>query len=217
MSQRFIAKVFRTGGSQALRLPKECQVTGTEVSVTKEHDRLVIEPLNRRGWNREFLEMIAATLPTPEFPSAKAAADAGAGLRPVTYLLDTNTCIYLLNGTHPALSKKLATFDSKDIALSSVVWFELIFGAAKSSRREAVEQRLQTFGRQLEVVPFDAAASEAAAAVRSQLEAIGKPIGPFDTLIAGHAIARSSTLVTHNTREFKRVRSLHLVDWVGGA
>jgi tRNA(fMet)-specific endonuclease VapC len=132
-------------------------------------------------------------------------------------MLDTNTCIYLLNGRHPDVARKVAAVPSSEIAVSSVVWFELMFGAAKSSKRAEAELRLRTFARQIEVVPMDAAASEAAAVVRARLEEKGTPIGSFDTLIAGHAVATKTTLVTHNTREFKRVKGLHLTDWVGGA
>ena len=64
MQKRFIAKVFRTGGSQAVRLPKECQMPGDEVAVVREEERLIIEPINKRGWSREFLEMIST--PAPE-------------------------------------------------------------------------------------------------------------------------------------------------------
>lgn len=130
------------------------------------------------------------------------------------YLLDTNTCIYLLNGRHPELAKKLASVSATEVGVSSVAWFELMFGAAKSTQRSEVEQRLRTFARQIEVVPLDAAASEAAAVVRAELEQAGKPIGSFDTLIAGHALARTATLVTHNIREFKRVRGLRTTDWI---
>lgn len=130
------------------------------------------------------------------------------------YLLDTNTCIVLLNGRHPELAKKLSSVFAKDVGISSIVWFELRFGAAKSTKRVEVDKRLQTFALQMEIAPFDAPASEAAAAIRAQLEKAGKPIGSFDTLIAGHAVALGATLVTHNLLEFKRVRGLRTTDWV---
>ncbi len=104
--------------------------------------------------------------------------------------------------------------DEVVVGVSAIVWFELMFGASKSTKRSEVERRrLRTFAGQLEVLPLDLAACEAAAAVRAQLEAVGKPIGSYDTLIAGHALALSATLVTHNTREFSRVRGLKLADW----
>ena len=65
----------------------------------------------------------------------------------------------------------------------------------------------------LRIIPFDEAAALAAAEVRIELERAGMGIGPIDTLVAGTALAHSATLVTHNTREFSRVRGLRLVDW----
>ncbi len=62
-------------------------------------------------------------------------------------------------------------------------------------------------------LPFDAAAAAEAAMVRATLEATGQPIGPYDTLLAGHAISLGFVLVTHNTIEFSRVPGLVLEDW----
>jgi antitoxin VapB len=59
MARRFIAKIFKNGGSQAIRLPKECQMPGEEVAIVREGNRLIVEPINRRGWNRDFLTMIS--------------------------------------------------------------------------------------------------------------------------------------------------------------
>jgi antitoxin VapB len=64
MRKRYIAKIFRTGGSQAIRLPKECQMPGVEVGVVREGERLVLEPIDAHGWSRQFVEMI--TTPAPE-------------------------------------------------------------------------------------------------------------------------------------------------------
>lgn len=130
------------------------------------------------------------------------------------YLLDTNTCIHLLNGRRPELAGRLAALPATDVAMSAIVWFELTFGAAKSTMRGVVEQRLRAFAHQFEILPFDEAASEAAARIRAALERAGTPIGSFDTLIAGHAMALDVTLVTDNLREFKRVRGLRAVNWV---
>lgn len=134
----------------------------------------------------------------------------------MSFLLDTNTCIYLLKGHHPELAKRISAISAKDVSTSSIVWFELMFGAAKSKQRAEVEARLRTFAGQVEILSFDSAAAEAAGEVRAALEKGGTPIGPFDTLIAGHALALKATLVTHNLREFKRVRGLSSVDWTTG-
>jgi tRNA(fMet)-specific endonuclease VapC len=66
-------------------------------------------------------------------------------------------------------------------------------------------------------LPFDAAAAAKAALVRATLEGTGSPIGPYDTLLAGHAISLGFVLVTHNTAEFSRVAGLVLEDWQASA
>lgn len=66
MRKRYVAKVFRTGGSQAIRLPKECQVQSTEVAVTKDGARLILEPLNPQGWSQEFIKTFSTPLSDDE-------------------------------------------------------------------------------------------------------------------------------------------------------
>ena len=89
--------------------------------------------------------------------------------------------------------------------------YELYYGAFKS---RDTDRNLKLLDRiAFEVVPFDAADSRAAGMVRANLEAIGRPIGPIDTLIAGQALARGLILVTANTQEFVRVEGLNCEDW----
>ena len=68
MPRRFVAKVFRTGGSQAIRLPKECRMSGEEVAVIQDGGRLILEPINARGWSQSFLEMISSPAPEDLLP-----------------------------------------------------------------------------------------------------------------------------------------------------
>ena len=127
------------------------------------------------------------------------------------YLFDTNTCIALINDTSPSLLARLRRHRSEEIGVPSPVAFELYFGAFKSRGPKlnlAVIDRMA-----FEVVPFDAADARAAGAIRSDLEARGLPIGPYDLLIAGQARARDLVLVTANTREFERVDGLKLENW----
>jgi tRNA(fMet)-specific endonuclease VapC len=63
------------------------------------------------------------------------------------------------------------------------------------------------------LLPFDAEAARRAAVVRAALERTGSPIGPCDTLLAGHAVAMGAGVVTDNQREFKRVKGLHVEPW----
>ena len=127
------------------------------------------------------------------------------------FLLDTNACIALLNQTSRVLDARIRAQPPGDIGLPAPVVFELYYGAYKSKQ---TVRNLELLGRMaFETVPFDAGDAHAAGAVRSQLEAAGRPIGPYDLLIAGQALARGLTLVTANAREFQRVSGLDWEDW----
>ena len=127
------------------------------------------------------------------------------------YLLDTNACIALLNGSPPLLVDRVRRHTSSEFGLPAPVTCELYYGAFKSQYTSRNLELLDYIA--FEVVPFDAADARAAGAVRANLEAIGRPIGPLDTLIAGQALARGLILVTANTQEFVRVEGLHCEDW----
>ena len=127
------------------------------------------------------------------------------------YLLDTNACIALLNGSPPSLVDRVRRHTSPEFGLPAPVTYELYYGAFKSKYTNRNLELLD--GIAFEVVPFDAADARAAGAVRAKLEATGRPIGPLDTLIAGQALARGLILVTANTQEFVRVEGLHCEDW----
>lgn len=100
------------------------------------------------------------------------------------------------------------------VAVSAVVAFELWYGAAKNSRRQANRQRLETFfAGPLGLVPFDDEDSRAADEVRAALESTGTPIGAYDLLIAGQVLRYDATLVTVNATEFSRVSELRWEDW----
>ena len=134
----------------------------------------------------------------------------------MNYLLDTNVCIALVNGSpagvRPRLEKVLKGRAS--VAVSAVVAFELWYGAAKSTRRQANLQRLETFfAGPLDLVAFDDEDARIAGEVRATLEAAGTPIGAYDLLIAAQALRYDATLVTANTAEFSRVPELRWQDW----
>ena len=134
----------------------------------------------------------------------------------MTYLLDTNACIALINGTPKDVRRRFqrAVASEATILVSSVVAFELWYGAAKSQRKEATTQRLEAFlAGPLEWTLFDDEDAREAGAVRAELELIGKPIGAYDVLIAGQARRRGATLVTSNVGEFERVARLTWENW----
>ena len=133
-----------------------------------------------------------------------------------TYLLDTNACIALINGTQAAVRRRFQRAVGRDsvMLLSSIVAFELWYGVAKSQRKASNAQRLDAFfAGPLEWTPFDEDDARAAGAVRAELEAAGTPIGAYDVLLAGQARRRGATLVTSNVKELGRVAGLKWEDW----
>lgn len=133
-----------------------------------------------------------------------------------TYLLDTNACIALINGTEINVRRRFKRAVAREsvILLSSIVAFELWYGVAKSQRKDSNTQRLETFlGGPLEWALFDEDDARAAGTVRAELETVGRPVGAYDVLLAGQARRRGATLVTSNTKEFARVHGLKWEDW----
>jgi len=134
----------------------------------------------------------------------------------IEYCLDTNACIALINGSSvPVRSRFKETIAGGSVVcVSTVVLHELWYGVSKSSRRESNTARLQAFlAGPFEILDWDDADARAAGEVRSQLESEGRMIGAYDALIAAQAVRRGITLVTANTKEFKRVDGLMWEDW----
>ena len=128
------------------------------------------------------------------------------------YALDTNTVIYFFkNVGHVA--EHLFSLPPHEIALPSVVLYELEVGIAKSTAPEKRRAQLNELLTVVRVLPFTENEAVISAKVRASLEQAGTPIGPLDMMIAGTALANNATLVTHNTKEFSRIDSLRLEDW----
>jgi tRNA(fMet)-specific endonuclease VapC len=129
------------------------------------------------------------------------------------YLLDTNTCIYIINRRPASVFERFAGLHIGEVAISSITGAELVFGAAKSGSPRN-QQALDKFLAPLDVLPFDEAAMRRYGALRSELERRGTPIGALDMLIAAHALALRTTLVSNNLREFRRVTGLSVENWL---
>jgi tRNA(fMet)-specific endonuclease VapC len=130
--------------------------------------------------------------------------------------LDTNVVIAVLNNrTSQVRTRMEAAIGRGDtLAVSSIVLFELRYGAAKSARPERNTQRIADFlAGPIEVLPFEPADADEAGEIRATLERAGTPIGPYDILLAAQTRRRDALLVTANTREFARVPRLKLEDW----
>jgi len=128
----------------------------------------------------------------------------------VKFLLDTNAAIAVLKG-HPGFAGNLRQHQPEDFGLPAIVMHELSFGGYKSARMAQNVARVDAL--RFQIVDFDREDALHAGEIRANLASTGTPIGPYDVLIAGQALARGLTLITHNTREFHRVPGLLIQDW----
>jgi len=134
----------------------------------------------------------------------------------VTYLLDTNACIAVINGRPSSVRARLqkALDVGAEVLVPTVVAFELWYGVAKSAYPDTNARRVETFfAGPVSLLPFQEEDARSAGRVRAALEAAGKPIGAYDLLIAGQALRHRVTLVTANAKEFGRVKGLVWEDW----
>ena len=127
------------------------------------------------------------------------------------YLLDANAVIVLLNDATSNTARRLRREKPSEVAISAVVAHELFYGAFRS--RRAAQNVALIDALQFSVLELDKEDARQAGAIRALLAAKGTPIGPYDVLIAGQAVARNLILVTHNTQEFGRVPGLQFEDW----
>jgi len=126
-------------------------------------------------------------------------------------VLDSNTIIHYLRG-HPDVVERFQSTPRNRLAIPTIVAYEVEYGTKKvaSQKRAAL---VGTLLSEITQLPFDEAAAIEAVRIRLDLENKRSVIGPMDLLIAATALSRSATLVTNNTREFSRVKGLHLEDW----
>jgi len=134
----------------------------------------------------------------------------------VSYLLDTNVCIALINDSSANVRARFmqATSRKAIIATSSIVAHELWYGVAKSQLVAQNARALTAFlSRDIVLLDYAEQDAKAAGEIRAGLESKGQRIGEYDTLIAGQAFARNLILVTANTNEFAHVKGLIVEDW----
>jgi len=132
----------------------------------------------------------------------------------IKYLIDTNTCIYIMNKRPIEIIQKFKQFDVGEIGVSTITVSELYYGICKSKKHSLNKQRVEEFLSPLEILPYDENVAGIYGDVRFQLEKRGEPIGPLDLLIAAHALSRNLVFVTNNEKEFKRIKSLKVENWV---
>lgn len=128
-------------------------------------------------------------------------------------LLDTNVCIALMRG-HPRAVARLAGMAPAACGVSVVSVYELFTGVEKCREPERERAKVLRLLPAVPVLPFDRAAAERSARVRADLERHGETCGPYDLLLAGHALGLGLRLATNNVREFARVEGLTVEDWL---
>lgn len=129
------------------------------------------------------------------------------------YMLDTNICIFAIKKRPEKVLAHLQAHRPSEICISSITYAELCHGVEKSQAKDRNLLALTLFLSSISILPFDGSAAQEYGKVRAALEQQGTPIAPLDSLIAAHAKSLDMTLVTNNTREFRRVEGLKIEDW----
>jgi len=132
----------------------------------------------------------------------------------VKRILDTNVCIDVLRGRKKVVDQ-LASCDPKDCYISVVTEFELLQGADRApvGHREEERAKVSRFISALQILPFDSACAKIAARLNASLLNQGTPISITDVFIAATGLLHQRTIVTNNTKDFRRIKGLILEDW----
>ncbi len=132
----------------------------------------------------------------------------------MSYMLDTDTCIYIKNRQPPHVIKRFSQLQSGEVVMSLITFGELLNGALKSNQANIALKKINQLATVLPVQEISADVAKHYASIRRSLEKKGNIIGGNDLWIAAHAMALDLTLVTNNTKEFSRVDGLKIENWV---
>lgn len=129
------------------------------------------------------------------------------------YMLDTNICIYTIKNKPEVVRQTFVAHDGQ-MCVSSITQMELIYGAEKSAAPSKNLNNVEAFLARLEIKDFDSAAASHTGQIRAELAQDGKPIGPYDQMIAGQARSLGLIVITNNVGEFSRVSGIRVDNWV---
>lgn len=130
------------------------------------------------------------------------------------YMLDTNTCIYIIKRKPVDVIDRFRRLQISQVSVSSIMLSELEYGVIKSSKPEQNHLALAQFLAPMEILPYGDAAAQHYGKLRVYLEKQGTAIGSLDMLIAAHALSTGCILITNNVKEFERVPNLKINNWV---
>lgn len=129
------------------------------------------------------------------------------------YLLDTNSCIYLLNGNE-SLKKKVKEIGVFSLAVANGTLAELYFGAYNSKKVEENLKRIELFKKNLTILSDSEESAKQFGKIKANLKSKGKIIEDFDILIASIALVNHCILVTNNVEHFNRIDDLQIQNWL---
>ena len=129
------------------------------------------------------------------------------------YMLDTDTCIFILRRSIPALLSRIQSVPLEEQVMSVVSLAELLYGVQESSKKKANRAGVDALVRHVTVMDWSAKAAEHYAEIRADLKRKGLPIGANDLMIAAHARSEGAIVVTNNIKDFGRVKGLKVENW----
>jgi tRNA(fMet)-specific endonuclease VapC len=204
-----IAKLFRNGRSQAVRLPADLRFEVSQVYIRRDEVTGDVV-LSRRPESWQDFFALAKTVDVPkDFLSDRTDA---APQKPVRYLLDTNTVSYIIKGNRPRVRERLLRVIMAEVGVSVITEAELLFGLARRPDATKLKTLVDEFLLRVEVLPWDSGASQQYATIRAALEDDGEPMGNLDLMIAAQAAALDLILVSSDA-VFRRVKGLKIQDW----
>lgn len=132
----------------------------------------------------------------------------------MNYMLDTDVCIYLMEQGNLSIFAKFDELENNtDFYISTMVLSELQYGISKSLKKDFNQSKLYSFLQRVKIIPYNEKCAAYYGEIRTKLKKQGSSVGNNDIHIAAHAIAENATLITNNTREFKRIDNLKVLSW----
>lgn len=211
------ARIFQSGNSQAVRLPKEFRFNTDRVEIFRRGDEIVLRETPANGTaifdtlaslSDDFMADGREDAAPPPPPRTRGV------LMGVRYMLDTNICIYIAKHNPPAVRERFSQHASQELAMSVITLGELRFGAEKSQVRDRVLTTINQLAGLIPLYALPEAAAKHYGQIRADLQKNGQSLGNNDLWLAAHARAEGWILVANNEREFNRVSGLQVENWV---
>lgn len=129
------------------------------------------------------------------------------------YMLDTDTCAFVLRRTSDALLERIQAVPVAQQVMSVVTYAELLYGVQVSSKKKANQAAVEALTLHLAILEWTRDAARYYAQIRADLKRKGAMIGASDLMIAAHARSLGAVVVTNNTKDFARVKGLKVENW----